>query len=108
MARIGSIWHAGADPELGLARARAVAIPILALGLSLGVFFAITYTLCILFYLWFPDQVFNHAVLSLLLPGFKLLSWSSFFLGLVESFAYGWYIALVFVPLYNFFASRLR
>ena len=108
MAKISSIWSSGADPEFDLARARAVAIPILTLGLSLGVFFAITYTLCVLFYLWFPDQVLNHAVLSLLLPGFKLLSWASFFLGLVESFAYGWYIALVFVPLYNFFASRLR
>jgi hypothetical protein len=80
---------------------------VLALGLSLGLFFAITYTLCILYYLWFPDQFLNHAVLSLFLPGFKLLSWASFFLGLVESFAYGWYIALVFAPLYNFFAGRL-
>jgi len=26
----------------------------------------------------------------------------------VESFAWGWYIALVFGSLYNFFAMRLR
>ena len=41
-----------------------------------------------------------------LLPGFTWLSWPSFLLGLAESFAYGWYIALVFGPLYNFFAAR--
>lgn len=30
----------------------------------------------------------------------------SFFLGLAESLAWGWYVALVFAPLYNFFAAR--
>jgi hypothetical protein len=39
-------------------------------------------------------------------PGFTWLNWPSFFLGLVETFAYGWYVALVFGPLYNFFAAR--
>lgn len=39
-----------------------------------------------------------------LLPGFKWLTWGSFFLGLVESFLYGIYTALIFVPLYNFFS----
>jgi hypothetical protein len=27
-------------------------------------------------------------------------------LGLVESFAWGWYVSLIFGPLYNFFAIR--
>ena len=36
-----------------------------------------------------------------LLPGFKLLNWWSFFLGLIESFGYGWYVALIVGPLYN-------
>ena len=40
------------------------------------------------------------------LPGFTWLSWPSFILGLVESFTYGWYVVLVFAPLYNFFAAR--
>jgi hypothetical protein len=35
-----------------------------------------------------------------------LLSWQTFLLGLAESYAWGWYIALVFGPLYNFFAAR--
>ncbi len=90
------------------AGASARSIPVLALGVSLGLFFVISYALCVLFYLLFPGLALNHAVLSLFLPGFKLLSWTSFLLGLVESFAYGWYVAFVFAPLYNFCAARLR
>jgi hypothetical protein len=40
-----------------------------------------------------------------LLPGFTWLSWGSFFLGLLESFAYGYYAALIFCPLYNHFSK---
>jgi hypothetical protein len=83
-------------------------IPVFALGSSLAVFFMISYALCVLFYLWFPEAASGHAVLTLFLPGFKLLTWQSFLLGLVESFAYGWYIALVFGPIYNFCVARLR
>lgn len=80
-------------------------IPVFALGTSLGLFLAITYVLCVGFDLLFPAQAM-YPVWSRLLPGFTWLSWPSFFLGLVESFAYGWYVALVFGPLYNFFAGR--
>lgn len=83
-------------------------IPVVALGMSLGGFFVISYLLCIVLYLLFPSWVEGHAMLSLLLPGFKLLNWPSFLLGLVESFGYGWYVALVFGPIYNFFAERFR
>jgi len=31
-----------------------------------------------------------------------------FFLGLIESNGYGWYITLIWVPLYNVFAARSR
>lgn len=72
-------------------------------GLSLGSFFAITYTLCIIFDLIFPGMSMYQTWLRLL-PGFKWLTWGSFFLGLVESFLYGIYTALIFVPLYNFFS----
>ncbi|MEE9598461.1 MAG: hypothetical protein V3V96_16940 [Acidiferrobacterales bacterium] len=41
-----------------------------------------------------------------LLPGFEWLTWKSFLLGLVESYAYGWYVALIWVPIYNVFARR--
>ena len=80
-------------------------IPVLALGMSLGVFLVVTYVLCVLFDLWFPTQAM-HPVWAPLLPGFTWLTWPSFFLGLIEAFAYGWYVALVFGPLYNFFAAK--
>jgi len=44
--------------------------------------------------------------LSLSLPGFELLSWSTFVLGLIESFIWGWFIALIFTPLFNYFSRR--
>lgn len=81
-------------------------VPVLALGMSLGTFLAVTYVLCVLFDLWFPAQAMNPAWAPLL-PGFTWISWSSFGLGLIEAFAYGWYVALVFGPLYNFFAGRM-
>lgn len=82
-------------------------IPVIAFGMSLGLFFAITYVLCVGFDLIFPKLAMYETWLKLL-PGFTWLTWPSFFLGLVESFAYGWYIALVFGPLYNFFVARPR
>jgi 2TM family of unknown function (DUF5676) len=85
---------------------RVALVPVIPLGLSLGAFFVISYALCVLLYLVFPQAVANHAMLALFLPGFKLLTWGSFFLGLIESFGYGWYVALIFGPLYNYLASR--
>ena len=81
-------------------------IPVVPFGMALSLLFAIAYVLCVVFYLIFPDVASGHAILMLLLPGFKLLSWGGFLLGLVESFAYGWFVALVFAPLYNFFVAR--
>lgn len=88
-------------PVRGISR-----LPVVATGLSLGSFFALTFVLCVLFDLWFPALAMNPAWAPLL-PGFTWISWPSFVLGLIEAFAYGWYIALVFGPLYNFFARRL-
>lgn len=84
------------------------AIPVYALGMSLGLFFVISYAICVLGYFAFPGLPINHAALAIFLPGFSLLSWPTFLLGLVESFSYGWYIALIFGPLFNFFAARAR
>ena len=87
---------------------RASLIPVVPLGMSVSLFFVITYVACIVFYLLFPDLVQTHALLALFLPGFRLLDWPSFFIGFAESFAYGWYVALIFGPLFNFFAGRYR
>ncbi len=93
-------------PGVPLAHSGVTRIPIAAFGMSLGLFFVITFVLCVLFDLWFPGQAMYQTWLRLL-PGFTWLTWPSFFLGLAESFAYGWYVALVFGPLYNVFAGRL-
>lgn len=93
--------HAGTPlPVRGVVR-----LPILALGMGLGSFFALTFVLCVLFDLWFPALAMN-AVWAPLLPGFTWLSWPDFLLGLAESFAFGWYAAVVFGPIYNFFTAR--
>jgi hypothetical protein len=83
-------------------------IPVLALGMALSSFLAISYVICVLGYLLLPGLPIDHAALTIFLPGFTLLTWSSFFLGLIESFGWGWYVALVFGPLYNAFASWVR
>jgi uncharacterized membrane protein len=82
-------------------------IPVKALGFSLSSFLAISYVLCVLFDLWFPDLAMRGAWLPLL-PGVVWLSWQGFLLGLAESFVYGWYVALVFAPLFNICAARFR
>ncbi|MDE2227771.1 MAG: hypothetical protein KGL11_01860 [Alphaproteobacteria bacterium] len=79
----------------------------MALGWSLSLFLAISYVLCVGFDLLFPGQAMYQSWLRLL-PGFTWLSWPSLLLGLVESFAYGWYVALIFGPLYNFVVARYR
>jgi len=82
-------------------------LPVVAFGMSLGLFLMITFALCVAFDLIFPQYAMYQSWLRLL-PGFTWLTWPSFFLGLIESFAYGWYVALVFGPLFNFFAARER
>lgn len=51
-------------------------------------------------------EVFDGTVWQKLLPGFEWVSWKSFLIGLAESYGYGWYVALIWVPLYNVFALR--
>ena len=94
----------GAQSAAGPARA----IPIVTLGLSLSLFFLISYLICVAGYLLFPGFPVQHAALSIFLPGFELLSWRSFCLGMAESFIWGWYIALVFGSLYNFISRRIE
>jgi hypothetical protein len=83
-------------------------IAVLALGMALSVFFAISYVLCVLGYVLFPSLPINHSALTIFLPGFDLLNWSTFCLGFIESLVWGWYIALIFGPLYNLFVVRWR
>lgn len=95
-----------ADQRIGtpLPPRRSPRIPVLALGVSLGLFLSTTYLLCVVFDLWFPSLAMNP-VWSKLLPGFTWLTWPSFFLGLLEAFGYGFYVSLVFGPLFNLCAG---
>lgn len=78
-----------------------------AVGHATSLLLAISFALCVAFDLLFPQHAMYHAWQALL-PGFEWLSWKSFILGLIESYGYGWYIALIWVPLYNVFARRNR
>ena len=69
---------------------------------ALATFGAITYILCILFDLVFPQWAM-YELWQILLPGFTWISWGSFFIGLIGIIAYAVYIAAVFVPIYNYF-----
>lgn len=40
--------------------------------------------------------------LEAVLPAFRWLTFGGFILGLAESFLYGVYVGMVFVPIYNF------
>jgi len=82
------------------------AISIMTLGRALSAFFIVSYTICIVGYLLLPGLPVMHEFLAILLPGFTLLTWYTFFLGLIESFLWGWYIAIVFGAIYNFFLRR--
>ena len=72
--------------------------------LALGLFFDVSFVLCVLWGLALP-QFHAKWLLEGLLPGFMWLTPASFVLGLAEAFLYGVYIAVVFVPLFNYFEA---
>jgi len=80
-------------------------ISLVAVGHATSILLATTFALCVGFDLLLPDHAM-YSVWQKLLPGFTGINWSSFFIGLIESYGYGWYIALIWVPIYNVFASR--
>ncbi|MEW6109813.1 MAG: DUF5676 family membrane protein [Nitrospirota bacterium] len=74
---------------------------------STGIFLAITYLLCVLYGLIVPARLHGmSAFLESVLPAFRWLTFGGFVLGLVESFLYGVYIGIVFVPVYNFINKK--
>ena len=75
--------------------------------LSFGLFFDVSFVLCVLWGLAVPKF---HAdwLLEAILPGFTWLTPQSVILGLVEVFLYGVYVAVVFVPLFNYFEGGRR
>jgi len=73
--------------------------------LTLGVFFTDTFIVFVLWNLLEPNPVYIR-ILETVLPGFKWLSLGHALLGMVEAFLYGTYVAVMFVPLHNFFYRR--
>ncbi len=82
-------------------------VSLVAVGHATSLFLAISFTLCVGFDLLLPEHAMYQSWQALL-PGFQWISWGSFFLGLVESYGYGWYFTLIWVPLYNVFAARSK
>ncbi|HEX19785.1 MAG TPA: hypothetical protein ENG78_03070 [Acidiferrobacteraceae bacterium] len=80
-------------------------ISLLAVGHASSLLLTISYLLCVGFDLLFPEYAMFETWRNLL-PGFEWLTWKGFLIGLVESYGYGWYMALVWVPIYNFVAGR--
>lgn len=83
-------------------------------GQALSLFLVITYILCLLWAVITPmhmmigDAKVNlhmHDAWTRLMPGFH---WAplGFLIGLVWAYLYGWYIALIYVPLFNFFHRK--
>ena len=58
-------------------------IPVLALGMALSCFLVVSYLICITTY-FIPRLPISHAMLTLFLPGFELLTLRSFVLGLAR------------------------
>jgi len=75
-------------------------------GWTLSIFLLVTFLVCIGFGLLAPGQFHMHEAWTPLLPGFEWLTLTGFVAGAVGSFLYGWYIAVLAVPLYRFFSRR--
>jgi len=82
-------------------------IPVTALGLSLSSYFAISFVGCLLLGLIVPDVGMHRPWLQFF-PGFEWLTVRGVIIGLVWTQIYGWYTALVFGSLFNYFAARFR
>ncbi len=78
---------------------------VLAVGQACGLFLLISYLFCVATGLVYPEMAMYEAW-EPMLPGFDWISWPSFFLGAVQSYLWGWYIAIIWVPLYNWTAKR--
>ncbi len=73
------------------------------LGHALSLLLAISFVLCMIWGYLTPMSLHMHKAWQQMLPGFQWGSPVGMLIGLVEAYLYGWYIAIIFVPLYNFF-----
>ena len=80
-------------------------ISLIAAGHASSLTLAISFTLCVSFDLMFPEHAM-YETWQKLLPGFEWISFKSFTIGLLESYGYGWFFTLIWVPIYNVAANR--
>jgi hypothetical protein len=73
---------------------------------TLAIFLSLVYTLDVLAGLLFPNWYVMQKFWEFILPSYTFISWGAFFTGLVEIFVGGILTAVLFVPVYNFFAGR--
>ena len=73
---------------------------------SLALWTSFSFVFCVAFAMLTPASLAMHALLLQVLPGFEWYSWRGFLVGLIESFLYGAYAGLVYVPIYNFMHRR--
>jgi hypothetical protein len=73
---------------------------------ALGLWAAVSFVLCVIWGMVTPESLHMHQFLEMVLPAFKWLTWWGFLLGLVESFLWGFYAGIVFVPIYNLLKRR--
>ena len=78
-------------------------LSIAVVGQATSLFLTISFLFCVLLAIVTP---YSDLMWFKILPGVAPLTWTSTLLGVVETLIYGWYFALVFVPLYNWAASR--
>ncbi|AXK71058.1 hypothetical protein DWG18_01310 [Lysobacter sp. TY2-98] len=81
---------------------------VIAVGAALSVFFLITYGIIAVAYLLDPHMPMTQALIHEFIPGTQAPPPGELLEGAIFAFAWGWYIALVGVPLYNVFLARRR
>lgn len=79
---------------------------IVPVGHSLSLFLVITFAICIAWGLLTPSAMHMHQAWEMMMPGFHWLSLPAVLIGLAWAYAYGWYAAIVFVPIYNLFNKK--
>jgi len=76
-------------------------------GHATSLFLAVSFLLCVGFCLLLPGYQM-HSAWAPMLPGFEWLTPIGFVFGLVGSYLYGWFIAIIWVPLYETFDRRFQ
>tara|TARA_R100001244_G_scaffold39766_3_gene35789 strand:- start:68878 stop:69282 length:405 start_codon:yes stop_codon:yes gene_type:complete len=94
------------EKEVAMTR-KAVQPSIILWGWTLSLFLLLSYVLCIVFGLLVPASMHMHKAWAPLLPGFEWLTFTGFLAGAVGSFAYGWYIAIVVIPIKRWISGKM-